>query len=739
MAPETDDPMKRNSITQQDQRDRDDAARVAWIYALCAAAWILLSDWLLDRYFGGAALGAQLGTLKGWLFVVFTAAVLYATLRYRRDRYAKSETRSADSINTSFAAKWPVLQLTIAIVTILALTAITIYFRYSEIEQREAARIEAIADSRAEEVTAWLRHRLAETEFVRSSPLMAELYGKWRDFGDKTSLQRLRDRVSEYRKANEYESAIVSDEHGKTIVRDNDAVSRGASAELIAAVLRALATGQTQRTPLYYREGAPAASRIDFAIPLMGKGSTARGTISLRVDAAEFLFPLLKRWPVATTSGETLLVSRSGDKITFLSPLRYRNDAPGTFAVKNEKLLAVRASATAESDGLAMHAVDYRGVGVLGTARTVAGSDWLIIAKIDHAEIVAASLHDAAWIALAGLIAIIAACAIGASHRARSALQMAAIRHEEQARQLQTLQLLNAIADASTDAIFAKDRDGNYLLFNRESCRITGKAEKEVLGRDDRALFSPEQAEKMKQENLRVIAENKTATFEESLKTVDGERIFLSTKGPLHDADGNISGTFGIAHDITERKRNELAVAKAASMLQAIQDSIENQMVVLDRNGAILAVNEAWRSFALENSHSASVVPANTGLTTNYLDICCKANGDFSDDAAAACTGLRQILDGKRDDFALEYPCHAPTEKRWFLMNAVPLKSADGGAVVVHTNITARKRNELLQAEQSRILEMITADTAITDVLDAIARSVEALGDRCALFDPADR
>ena len=729
MGPRTCKPMKNGSTSGQNQGDHNDAARVAWIYALSAAAWILLSDWMLDRYSGDATLGAQLGTLKGWLFVVVTAAILYALLRYRRNGNAQSSTRRPDNFASSLAPKSPALQMAIAIVAIVTVTVATIYFRYSEVEQREAARIEAIADSRAVEVAAWLRHRMAETEFVRSSPLMAELYGKWRKSGDKTSLQRLRERATEYRKANEYESAIVSDEHGETIARDNDTVSRGASAELKTAVLRALATGRTQRTPVYYRAGAPAASRIDFVIPLVGGGSVAHGTITLRIDATEFLFPLLERWPVATTSAETLLVSRAGDKITFVSPLRFRNDGPGTYTTENSALLAVRGATECQSKSPAIHAIDYRGVEVMGTVRPVAGSDWLIIAKIDHSEIVAAMLSDAAWIALAGLIAIIAACAMGASHRARIALQIAAVRHAEQAEQLQTLQLLNAIADASTDAIFAKDVDGRYLLFNREACRITGKQAGEVLGKDDSALFPPAQAEKMKRENMAVLVDGKTTTFEETLTTVNGERVYLSTKGPLRDANGIVTGTFGIAHDITRRKHDEIALSDAATMLQSIQNSITNQMVVLDRNGVIVTVNKAWEDFAKENSPGAGVIPANTGITANYLDICANASGEFSDEAAAACDGIRRILAGEHEGFELEYPCHAPFEKRWFLMNAAPLKSGVGGAVVVHTNITARKRVEMAKQEQTRILEMVTGNVPILQTLGAIARSIEFLAD----------
>ena len=116
-----------------------------------------------------------------------------------------------------------------------------------------------------------------------------------------------------------------------------------------------------------------------------------------------------------------------------------------------------------------------------------------------------------------------------------------------------TLRLLQALAENSPDAIFAKDRDGRYLLFNREAARITGTTAAQVLGRDDSAIFAPEQATMIRANDERVMAQDRPETFEEELDTADGRVTFLATKGALHDAEGRVAGMFGISHDITER------------------------------------------------------------------------------------------------------------------------------------------------------------------------------------------
>lgn len=126
-----------------------------------------------------------------------------------------------------------------------------------------------------------------------------------------------------------------------------------------------------------------------------------------------------------------------------------------------------------------------------------------------------------------------------------------------QAQKLQALQLLNAIAESSTDIIYAKDKDSRYLLCNREAARLIGRTPEEVLGRTDREWFTPEQAELAITNDRQVMAGNKTISFKESYDTINGERNFLSIKGPLLDETGQVVGLFGITRDITEQHQAE--------------------------------------------------------------------------------------------------------------------------------------------------------------------------------------
>jgi PAS domain S-box-containing protein len=154
-------------------------------------------------------------------------------------------------------------------------------------------------------------------------------------------------------------------------------------------------------------------------------------------------------------------------------------------------------------------------------------------------------------------------------------------------------------------------------------------------------------------------------------------------------------------NDITERKQTEEALRRTQALNQAVLGSVAANIAVLDREGNIIAVNEAWKRFAYENDGAA--VADCVGV--NYLQVCRDAP-ESGDGGWAALTGIQAVLDGTRHNFVLEYPCHSPREKRWFLMSVTPLLGERGGAVVTHTDITTRKQIEEALHESEERLEL---------------------------------
>lgn len=138
-------------------------------------------------------------------------------------------------------------------------------------------------------------------------------------------------------------------------------------------------------------------------------------------------------------------------------------------------------------------------------------------------------------------------------------------------------------------------------------------------------------------------------------------------------------------------------------LLQNVFDSLKEQIAVLDQSGTIVAVNETWRRFGQENG-----APVKDGyLGRNYLEVCLAAAGERGEEAAACYQGLKAVLEAKCATFELEYPCDAPTQKRWFAMRANPLRNERGYVVVSHHAITLRKQVEAQVRQAAKVQSVL--------------------------------
>jgi len=158
------------------------------------------------------------------------------------------------------------------------------------------------------------------------------------------------------------------------------------------------------------------------------------------------------------------------------------------------------------------------------------------------------------------------------------------------------------------------------------------------------------------------------------------------------DASGRAGRIVGVSRDVTRQRLYEQSLVDSREHIACILNSLVQHIAVIDALGNIVMVNQRWCDFARDNGASAEY---QDWIGLNYLDICggAPAHG-FGEEALAAQTGIRDVLNGSRSEFSIEYPCHSPTEKRWFIMHVSPLRDSLWGAVITHENITLRKLGE---------------------------------------------
>ncbi len=142
------------------------------------------------------------------------------------------------------------------------------------------------------------------------------------------------------------------------------------------------------------------------------------------------------------------------------------------------------------------------------------------------------------------------------------------------------------------------------------------------------------------------------------------------------------------------------------ALFESVFHSLEEQIAVIDSEGRILEVNRAWTDFGRSNG----AISGSSCVGLNYLN----AFGAPNDASAAeALSGIRSVLRGEQAAFYFEYPCHSPTEKRWFTMRVAAMSNQKQGRlfVVSHHNITLRK----LAEERAEALAMQDAVTGLAN------------------------
>ena len=124
-------------------------------------------------------------------------------------------------------------------------------------------------------------------------------------------------------------------------------------------------------------------------------------------------------------------------------------------------------------------------------------------------------------------------------------------------------------------------------------------------------------------------------------------------------------------------------------MLRALPVSV----AILDPEGTIVGVNQAWRDFGRRNG----LRMPNFGVGKSYLQYCQSERPE----SLRFVKDLRDLLAGKLDLLTRIYPCDSPTEKRWFYLFGLPLSlQGRSGAALLHVSLTPFLRPQMLTSEE---------------------------------------
>ena len=125
-------------------------------------------------------------------------------------------------------------------------------------------------------------------------------------------------------------------------------------------------------------------------------------------------------------------------------------------------------------------------------------------------------------------------------------------------------------------------------------------------------------------------------------------------------------------------------------LFQAIFDSFSSRIVLLDRAGKIIAVNQAWK-----NNSINSCLVKNASLGDNYLDICKTIVGSKQELAELIVAEIKAIANSEKVESKLHYTNEYLNQKNWFVIHLKQVKQADWlGVLIRYENITKYMQTE---------------------------------------------
>ncbi|MBI3373732.1 MAG: PAS domain S-box protein [Betaproteobacteria bacterium] len=549
-------------------------------------------------------------------------------------------------------------------------------------------QLSSVAELKVKGIANWRNSRLMEASiFYRNTSFSALVQRALEDRGNARAQAELQVWLERYAAPHRFDRVALLDVGGVERM-SSPAVPR--SVEVRAQELAATPDKREMSLLDFYRRAGDDSVYLAILVPIWSEtDNRPLGTLFLRINPYEDLYPFIQSWPSPSASAETLLARREGAEVVFLNKLRHRTNDPLSlrFPLTNTQLPAALAALGQRG---VVEGVDYRGEPVFAELSSVPESPWLLVTKVDVAEIFAPE-REQLWLILGSLGTLVLAAGLGLI----SIWQRASARHyrglAEAAQALRESEdRYRDLVENSQDLIFTHDLDGRLLSVNVASIRLTGYTHEallhmnlaDLLTRGARDSFAAYLAE---------IRTKGAARGPMRIRTAAGEMRWWEYNNTLRTEGLAAPVVRCTAQDITERKLTEERLRKLS---HAVEQS-PAATVITDTDGRFEYVNpkfSAVTGYALEELIGKTPAVIKSGLTLPgvYEDLwrTIKSGGVWQG----------EMQNRKKTG-----------ELYWEYEVISPLKNEHGEIVnfiAVKEDITERKRaEEALRQEQLRLLE----------------------------------
>lgn len=329
---------------------------------------------------------------------------------------------------------------------------------------------------------------------------------------------------------------------------------------------------------------------LALGIPVpVGERSKA-GVLLLGIDPNEYLYPLIQLWPVPSPSAETLLVRADGDEVLYLNELRHQADAALKLRIPRSRgeIAAVRGI---QGERGVLEAIDYRNVPILAALQPIPGTRWLMVAKVDLAEVYAPIRESSLWLgALTGSL-LLALAGITAFFWRRQQSKYYQERYQAELKYRALRGHLDYLSRYANDIVLLTDESGKILEANDRAISAYGYSADEITQKNLRELCHPQELSRF--DEIRKIIQERTSLIYETIhQRRDGSVIPVEVSARIILVDGKPFQQ-SIIRDISERKAIARKLQQTLETFQAVIEASPAGIVTLTPAGEVTLWSKA--------------------------------------------------------------------------------------------------------------------------------------------------
>ncbi len=498
--------------------------------------------------------------------------------------------------------KWVFPALLMSFLACILLIADWTYWReYSLIRAEKIAELKSISRMKCDEILSWRKERITDAVTEAADPFLRSALANW--ISHPTNLLLKRDISKELRdefSSNQYLNAFITNSSGKILltihpmhgglgIAGNHLVGKAISK-------RHAVFGDFTKDP---RTGD---IHIDLTAPILGPRGNPVAALMLRLNPQATIYPLIETWPTESKTTETLLVEKQGDDAVFLNTVRHSTLPPMSMRIPVTRINIPAIRAVLGGTGI-YEGPDYRGSEVVADICPLQSTPWYLVTKVDKSIILADVRYWRDVVIVVALLAMVVAC-IGTAllyiHHDRVLYR--AYYHSERER-ASALEEIRATLYHIGDGVIATDAMGCVTRMNPEAETLTGRSEKDAIGRPLQEVFN------IINEDTRMKVDNPASTVlkngavvglanHTTLIAKDGsEKPIADSGAPIRNSEGDITGVVIVFRDQTEERRKQserraseiryrnLFESSPIPLLEIDLTRIDNHLTQIENNG----------------------------------------------------------------------------------------------------------------------------------------------------------